>query len=182
MVVLVVASIGLVSFYYRPLGLQTSETTPESGTCSRPMAARTTTLATTTTFSGAVTAIPPQVIEMVNSSFENHLLSVGSRNVTALLSEYEHNATIDWTGEAAGLLNSPNGPAAITYQWKFFFGAMTQFVIGNETQTILPTWNGSVVTVDSTFDFAGHSNAYGEFSGTVHAGVPTRLRRQEALG
>ena len=167
--VIVVASVGLVSFYYHQPGLQTSETTPESGTCSTPMVAGTTTLATTTTFSGSITAIPPQVIEIVNSSFEDHLLSVGSRNVTALLSEYEHNATIDWTGEAAGLLNSPNGPAAITYQWKFFFSAMTQFVIGNETQTILPTWNGSVVMVDSTFDFAGYSNAHGEFSGTVHA-------------
>jgi len=169
MVVLVVAGIGFASFYYHQPSTPTSGTTPESGTCSIPMTAGTTTLAASTALSGIITAIPPQVVEMVNSSFEDHLLSVGSRNVTALLSEYEHNATIVWTGAAPGLFNSANGPAAITYQWKFFFGAMTQFVIGNETQTIQPTWNGSVVTVDSTFDLAGHSNAYGEFSGTVNA-------------
>src|SRR5271169_1930544 len=114
MVVLVVAGIGLASFYYHQPSIPTSGTTPESGTCSTPMTAGTTTLATSTAFSGTITAIPPQDVEMVNSSFEDHLLSVGSRNVTALLSEYEHNATIVWTGAAPGLFNSANGPAAIT--------------------------------------------------------------------
>ena len=168
--VIVVASVGLVSFYYHQPGHQSSETTQESGTCSAPIVAGTTTLATTTTLSGLITAISPQVVEMVNSSLQNHLVQVGSKNVTALLSEYEHNATIIWTGEGVGPDESYNGPASISYIWKVFFVATTpQFLIANETQTIPPTWNGSVVTVNSTFDFSGHSNAYGEFSGAVYA-------------
>lgn len=168
--VIVVASIGLVSLYYHQPGHQSSETTPESGTCSTPMVAGTTTLATTTTFSRSVTAIPPQVVEIVNSSLQNHLVQVVSKNVTALLSEYERNATITWTGEGVGPGGSYNGPASISYIWKVFFVATTpQFLIANETQTIPPTWNGSVVTVNSTFDFSGHSGLAGEFSGTIHA-------------
>lgn len=168
MIVLVVASIGFASFYYRQPGTPTSGTTPESGDCSIPMTAGTSTPVASTALSGTITAVPPQVVEMVNSSFEDHLLSVGSRNVTALLAEYEHNATTIWTGQ--GVPNeSYNGPASIAYIWKVFFLGTTELIIANETQAISPNWNGSVVTVDSTFDFSGHSDANGEFSGTIQA-------------
>jgi len=109
---------------------------------------------------------------MVGDGFAQHLLSFSSGNVSAVVSQYEGNATVTWMGHGeefcflAGLYAGSND---IRILFGVFLGRVAPALeIGNATWTVTPEANGSVV-VNSTFDFAGHGPVYGVANGTVSA-------------
>ena len=137
--------------------------------------AATLTVTSTVTLTETSTVIPAQqALAAVNASFDNHIIQLSSRNASAVLSQYEENATIVWTGMTQGLSGNYTSRAALTALFTTFFhdfssrNASIAFVIGNVTRTLGAT-EGLAVVVNSTFDFAGHSDVYGNFFGTVWA-------------
>lgn len=113
----------------------------------------------------------------VNSSYANHLLSFGSKNVSALLLQYESNATVRWGGASTGLTGNYTGSESIK-QLLIAFEATSStnyFYVANETHRsvqMVSAGSGNyteVVVVNSTFDFRGQSRVFGDFSGTVSA-------------
>ena len=58
--------------------------------------------------------VPSSVIDQVGSVYANDLLLFGSRNVSALVSQYGHNATVVFIGQAAGLTGNYTGTANIS--------------------------------------------------------------------
>jgi hypothetical protein len=51
--------------------------------------------ARTVTSTTITTSLPTEEYSQVSSAYANHLLMLGSRNVSALLSRYESNATVE---------------------------------------------------------------------------------------
>jgi hypothetical protein len=97
------------------------------------------------------------------------MLQLGSRNVSAIVSQYEGNATVIWTGNTLGIGGTYIGTKNIGLALSAFLGAVSSFIIGNETQTIATASDDSVV-VNSSFSFAGESaDFFGPFNGTVSA-------------
>jgi hypothetical protein len=106
----------------------------------------------------------------VGDSLARHLLSFSSGNVSAIVSQYEGNATVTWMGHGgafcdAGLYSGSN--------IRLMFGTFLDRVapalaIGDATWTVTPEANGTTV-VNSTFDFAGQGPVYGIVNGTVSA-------------
>ena len=112
----------------------------------------------------------PEVVAAVRSSFDNHMQLVASRDVSALVVEYERNASVTWTGESAGFGGSYNGTTSIKYEFKTTLGDWfaPAFSVSNETESVIAT-GGASAYVSSAFLFSGRSNVMGNFSGTVLA-------------
>jgi hypothetical protein len=121
--------------------------------------------------------VPSSLADKVSIAYGNHLLQFGSKNVSALVSQYEDNATIVYFGQSAGLAGRYSGTANITQllaTWiskngeKFFF-------IANESQptmhiVTMGSQNSTIaVTVNSTLGFRGDSGLNGNFNGTISA-------------
>jgi len=136
----------------------------------------------TVTKTSTVTATE-KVVDQISASFANHMLLYVSRNVTAIVSQYEGNATLTWTGSAtnfartynggAGLAGTYNGTGSITTLLESFFGKFStgtgvNFIIANVTRTIAVTANDSAL-VNSSFGFAGVPTINGDIIGTVSA-------------
>jgi hypothetical protein len=117
------------------------------------------------------TVVPAQqAAEMVGDSFAQHMLSLTSGNVSAIVSQYEGNANVTWIGHGgfclAGLYA---GSGDIMILFGDFVGQVAPaLVMGNLTWTVTAEANGSMA-VNSTFDFAGHGPANGIANGTVSA-------------
>jgi hypothetical protein len=119
---------------------------------------------------------------LVSGLYAEHILLLDSRNVSAIVNQYEDNATIVWTSEAQCECNSLDGTytgaANITLLMKqllfgtdangFSFGTKS-FVAENLTESVAVASNGSV-TVDSTFGIMEQSIASGKINGTASAG------------
>ena len=71
---------------------------------------------------GSKTTTPP---EPVNVTFDRWVADLSSRNVTALASLYAQNATVAWTGNAAGLAGTYKGEMNITILYGATFGKDT---------------------------------------------------------
>jgi|GEM_PF-3810370 len=98
----------------------------------------------------------------------DHLMQVDARNITALVSGYESNATMVWTGaEAAGTGNFSGSNAISTALTSFLKTKLVSFSLSNANQSI--GVNGNVSVVNSTFDFQGYSSVVGIVSGVVVA-------------
>ncbi|MDG6926755.1 MAG: hypothetical protein JRN09_09415 [Nitrososphaerota archaeon] len=132
------------------------------------LSARTVTVTTTST------DIP---MGQVLGSFAEHMLMLQSRNLTAVVSQYEPNASVTWTGNqgpaaveapAVGLGNFSRAFDTFLYQPCGFHDTVRSFTVENVTQSTEFNPDGSA-TVDSTFSFAGNSSLWGEFSGSVSA-------------
>jgi len=127
----------------------------------------------------AIAAVPPrpgssstslQPADAVGSSFAQHMLLIASGNVSSIVSQYEPNATIIWTGEASGggARTGIYGTRNLGNLLEDGFGTFaTTFFVRNVTQTIIAASNNSVV-VNSNFGFAGQ-NAFSKLSGSVSA-------------
>ena len=129
---------------------------------------RTRTVTLTTT--AAVSTIP-EAYEQVTSTYANRLLLLDSRNVSAILSGYESNATVEWTGQAAGLQGNyagiGNGSGEIGSVLDIFPASLTNLTLSHENQTIVGVQGG--YWVDSTFYWAGFSPKAGNLSGSIAA-------------
>jgi hypothetical protein len=119
---------------------------------------------------------------LVSGLYAEHILLLDSRNISAIVDEYEGNATIVRASEAQCECNSLDGTytgtANITQLMKqllfgvdangFSFGTKS-FVAENLTESAAAAPDGSV-TVNSTFGFLEQSIAAGKINGTVSAG------------
>jgi hypothetical protein len=122
-----------------------------------------------------------QPVGVVSGLFAEHMLLLDSRNVSAIVGQYEENATISWTTDGQCECNSLNGnhtgTANITQLMNQLlhginangsgFG-MQSFMVENLTQKVAATSNVSAM-VNSTFDIAEHSIAQGNINGTISA-------------
>jgi len=117
------------------------------------------------------TVIPAQqAVEMVDGSFSQHMLLLGSGNISAIVSEYETNASVTWNGKAQGWDGFFNGSFYIgQVMTNFLVKTYRAMVIGNVTTTTLAEANGSVV-VNSKFGFASQGSSVDcILNGTVSA-------------
>jgi len=107
--------------------------------------------------------------EQVDIAYANHLMQVDARNISALVSGYESNATVEWTGaEAAGPGNYSGSNAINAVLTSFLKTKLVSFSLSNSNQSIVVNGNESVV-VNSTFDFQGYSSVVGIVNGMVVA-------------
>jgi ketosteroid isomerase-like protein len=119
---------------------------------------RTTTVTVTTT---------SDAYEQVESAYAAHLMQLNSRNIAALASEYEPNATLEWTGSQAVGPGNYTGASNIKILWGSFIGKFINFSLSNEYQSI--GVEGNVSVVNSTFDFRGYDFVGGTVNGSVVA-------------
>ena len=112
----------------------------------------------------------PQVVAAVSNSFENHMQLIASRDISALLGEYERNASLTWTGDSPGFQGSYTGTTSIKYEFKTTLGDLFAPIlsISNETQSVIAT-GGASAQVSSAFSFNGTSGMMGGFDGAVLA-------------
>jgi len=123
------------------------------------------TLTSTTT---AAASTIPDAYQQVSGTYANHLLLLEARNVSALVSGYEGNATIEWTGDAGGLAGNHTGAYDIAQLLDFFPGKMTNLTVTLENETtIVP--QGRYWVVSSAFEWAGYSTIDGTISGQIVA-------------
>jgi hypothetical protein len=80
----------------------------------------------TSTTTGALSSIP-DAYNQVASAYASHLLLLDSRNISALVSGYESNATIEWTGNAAGGAGNFTGSGNIRILLGGFHRQICQF-------------------------------------------------------
>jgi hypothetical protein len=134
----------------------------------------------TKTVTAAVTSIQ-QPAGLASGLLAEHMLLLDSRNVSAVVGQYEGNATITWTSEGQCECDSLNGnyvgTANMTQLMKQLllginangYGFRTQsFMAQNLIQTAAATSNISVM-VNSTFVIVEQSIAQGKINGTVSA-------------
>src|ERR1022692_2761992 len=110
----------------------------------------------------------PIAYEQVSSAYADRFLLYDAENVSALLSGYESNATVEWTGEAQGLAGNYTGSNEISPLLAFFPGKMSNLTVAIDNQTPVVSKGGYLV-INSTFDFAGYSAVDGKISGKIAA-------------
>jgi hypothetical protein len=118
----------------------------------------------------ATSTTSTSTVSLINSTFADHMRLLASRNASAMVGQYEGNASIVWTGEVDGLEGIYNGTTDIglLFNDSFFGPRSTALTVGNVTQTILAA-SGDSAVVNSSFTFLGESSVQGNFSGTVSA-------------
>jgi len=129
---------------------------------------------TTTKTTTASTSL--DAYEQVADSFANHMLSISSRNASAIASQYESNASVIWTGQGTtGLAFGGMGGTYVGANDIFiimnasFIGQGSSFAVGSVTHTIVATSDDSA-EVNSSFAFFGQNTSLGgNFNGTVSA-------------
>jgi hypothetical protein len=131
------------------------------------LSTRTVTSTTTVTAS-----LPTEDYSQVASAYASHLLMLSSRNVSALLSGYESNATVEWTGQASGLggnyTGTGNGSGSIGRLLGTFPGNMVNLTLSEDSQPTVGIQGNSMV-VGSTFSWNGFNSYDGNISGLVVA-------------
>jgi hypothetical protein len=124
-------------------------------------------LLSTKTVTATVTTSNPD--EQVANAYADHLLLLpfSGHYASALVGEYEANATIEWTGiEAAGTGNF-SGSNDIGIALGSFIGKFINFSVSAESQSIEA--KGNVSVVNSTLSFRGYSSVVGQVNGTIIA-------------
>ncbi len=120
-----------------------------------------------TSTSKAVTNVLPvssesQLLSMVNSSFTEHLLHLGSRNTFAATNDFEDGAQMAWSGSgfanAGGFAGNYTGLRAINEVYEGLLEIPTSLSIVNESWTLATTGPESAV-VHSSLGFEGYGNA-----------------------
>src|SRR5437016_7721210 len=139
-------------------GTSTSPTTTSS--------ARVTTTSSTTSSSNPQTTPPPGV----RTAFDRHLSEIGTRDIPTVLTDYQDNAVVVWTGNTAGLGGVYNGVGNIRLLYSAALSTANQIAL---TPTTVKTFNNSAtqVTVNSTLALTGVSNILGKFNGTIATSI-----------
>jgi hypothetical protein len=127
---------------------------------------------TVTSTTTITTPLPAGYYDQIVAAYSSHLTAVGSRNVTALLSGYETNATVEWIGNAAGLGGNytglGNGSGGIGRLLGYFPGNMVNLTLSQESQPMVGV-QGSHLVAGSTFSWYGFNSYDGDISGIVAA-------------
>ena len=120
---------------------------------------QTTTSATTTT----LVASPE-----VKSAFDVHLTRIGSRDVSLVLTDYEDNAVVLWTGQTQGLGGIYSGTDKIRLLYANALSGAKNITV---TSSAYSQINGSTTqaSVSSTLTIRGTSSYLGRFNGTIVA-------------
>jgi len=118
------------------------------------------------------TTVPPtqQATAMVDGSFAQHMVLLSTGNVSAIVSQYETNANVTWTGKSQCYDGFYNGTGYITELMDaFLLSGTPALAIGNVTMTTTSETNGTVL-VNSEFGFASPGpSGGGMVNGTVSA-------------
>ncbi len=114
-----------------------------------------------------VTLTTSDAYEQVSDAYANHLMQLNARNISALVSGYESNATVEWTGVVGGLTGDYSGSANIKILLGSLSGKFINFSLSNEYQSV--GVKGNVSVVDSTFDFQAYSSIEGNVNDTIVA-------------
>lgn len=114
-----------------------------------------------------VTLTTSDAQEQVASAYANHVAELDSRNIPALASGYQGNATVEWVGIVPGMVGTYSGEPNIEILWGSFIGKFINFSLSNGYQSI--GVEGNVAVVNSTFDFLGYSSVIGNVNGAVVA-------------
>jgi hypothetical protein len=127
---------------------------------------------TATTTTTVTELLPAEEYSQVASAYANHLFALSTRNVSSLLSGYESNATVEWTGDADGLTGTytgvGDGPGEIGRVLEQFPGNMVNLTLSEESQPTVGVQGGHLVA-GSTFDWDGFNLRDGNISGIVAA-------------
>jgi hypothetical protein len=106
--------------------------------------------------------------KLVASAFADHMQLIASRNVSAIINQYETNDNVTWTGNAPGLKGLYSGVDDTSTLFRYFLGHASSFLVGNVTEaTVIQSAISAVV--NSSFSFRGQSTVWGNFSGSVAA-------------
>ncbi len=125
----------------------------------------------TVTTSTVTTVTTSDAYEQVANAYANHLTQLSARNIDAVVSGYESNATIEWTGAIGeGQTGNYTGLANIRILLgsSFTGKSNSNFSLSNVYQAIGVKTNARVV-VNSTFNFQGYSAVVGNVNGTIVA-------------
>ncbi len=114
-----------------------------------------------------VTVTTSDPYEQISDAYTSHLMQLSARNITALVSGYERNATVEWTGVSTGMTGVYSGSANIEILLRSFTGKFLNFSLSNEYQSV--GIKGNVSMVNSTFDFQAYSTIEGNVNGTIVA-------------
>jgi hypothetical protein len=118
-----------------------------------------TTEATLTTTSTSVSTSLIAYDQQVTDSFAKHMLLLSERNATAIVSQYEENATVTWMGQTNGLGGFYNGTKVIFILMNVsFIGRGGSISIGNAAHRIMEMPGDSAMLNSS---FAIHVRDYG---------------------
>lgn len=102
----------------------------------------------------------------VLSAYTGHLSALASRNVSALLDEYESNATVVFTGQSTGLNGNHTGTESLSRLFGLFPGDMVNLTLSSQDSPVIGV-EGGRVTAASTFNWNGFSTRDGFVSGEV---------------
>jgi hypothetical protein len=123
----------------------------------------------TVTSTATVMALPTEDYSQVASAYTNHLFTLNSMNMSALLGEYESNATIEWRGQLTGLAGNYTGSNNISRLLGVFPGRMVNLTLTNQNQPIVVGVQLNYLVVSSTFDFYGFDSFDGNINGIITA-------------
>ena len=92
-----------------------------------------------------VTTSDDYKFEQVSNAYANHLAQFTTRSIPAIVSGYESNATVEWTGLTPGKTgNSPgiagnySGSASITILTGEFIARLVNFSLSNQNEVLGP--------------------------------------------
>jgi hypothetical protein len=132
--------------------------------------------------SSTASGVTPSV--EVSNALLNHLLNIVSKNVSAVLGDYQSNATVEWKGETFGLPGNYTGTARLDSLYTEFLTSpnLVNFIISNVTinsigfgagagQGNAPVAENPLASLNYTLQMRGYSENIGNWSATINAGV-----------
>lgn len=125
-------------------------------------------ISTSVSTTGVTVSVVPGAYNQIASSYTNHLLLLDSKNVSALMTGYESNATLEWSGVSGGCDGNYTGSGDIGGLLGMLVPA-SYLLVSNETQSIMP--EGSHWVVASEFDLTGYRSVSGPFEGTFQGTI-----------
>src|SRR5437867_5615679 len=125
------------------------------------------TTTSSTTRSSSIQGTPPPG---ARAAFDRHLSEIGTRDIPTVLTDYQDNAVVVWTGNTAGLGGVYNGVGNIRLLYSAALSTANQIAL---TPTTVKTFNNSATqaTVNSTLALTGVSNILGKFNGTITTSI-----------
>jgi hypothetical protein len=117
-----------------------------------------------------VTVTTSDAYQQVSDAYASHLAHLNARNMNALASEYESNATAEWVGPVEVGVGNYSGPKEIVTNLASFLGKFnSNFSLSNDYQSIGKVRGSNSWMVNSTFDIQGYDAAVGRVNGTLFA-------------
>ncbi len=122
---------------------------------------------TSSTSSGSIQASPPPGVGV---AFGQHFNEMAARDIPTLLTDYQDNAVVSWSGNTGGLGGVYNGVGNIRL---LYSAALSTANTISLSPTNVRKFNNSAtqVTVNSTITMKGTSKILGDFNGTITSSI-----------